>query len=411
MKADAEREYVSAGLTPARLATLLKDFDAGDLAKGLELAAQIEEKDLHLASVANTRRLALTGLPWQIVSAAEVDEIEDAGLRQRADEAAAFCKQVLRNTAGFDAALRHLALAIGRNLAVCEVVWGPDGLESLVPVPHTRLTYAMDGEQPELRILTREAAQDGIRMEPAKWMVHTPHAMAGLPMWGGLLRASAAAYMAKGFAVKDWLVFVELFGMPVRIAKYEPSASDKDKRELLAMLRSLGSDAAGIFSKAVELELKESSGRQGESPYERVCSFFNAELSKAWLGQTLTTEVGDSGSRALGDVHDRVRGDLLADDIRAEGDTVRDSLLAPMRSSRSARMCRCPTSADARTRPAIRWRCATWPSGRPGAACWSIGSGWRRSWDCRPPRTPRRRCKCRKQRHPRSGSRSSIGTG
>jgi SPP1 gp7 family putative phage head morphogenesis protein len=326
MKSDAEREYVSVGLTPAKLVALMKGFDGGDLAAGLELAVQMEEKDLHLASVANTRRLALTGLPWEIVSAADIDEIDD---RNRADEAAQFCKQALRAVVGLDKSLRHLSLAVGRNLSVAEIVWGPEGLEDIVPTPHTRLLYKLDGDEPELRVLTKEQAQDGIRMDPAKWLVHAPHSLAGLPMWGGLLRASAAAYVVKAFSVKDWLVFVELFGMPVRIAKYEPGATAKDKEELLGMLRSLGTDAAGIFSKAVELELKETS-KQGESPYERVCSFFNAELSKAWLGQTLTTEVGDSGSRALGDVHNEVRKDLLADDIRNEGDTVREQLLSPM---------------------------------------------------------------------------------
>ena len=45
--------------------------------------------------------------------------------------------------------------------------------------------------------------------------------------------------------------------MPVRIARYEPSATAEEKRELLEMLDSLGSNASGIFSRAVELQIVE----------------------------------------------------------------------------------------------------------------------------------------------------------
>lgn len=327
MRSDAEREWVSVGLTPAKLVSVLKTFDEGDLNQGVQLAEQMEEKDGHIYSVASTRRLALTGLDWEIVSAADVDNLKD---RSSADKAAAFCRETLSAIESFEPVLEHLALAVGRNLSVAECVWGPDGLADLAVVPHCRLFYKTDDDAPELRILTKSESQYGIRMEPAKWIVHTPQCVSGLPMRGGLLRLTAAAYVAKAFSLKDWLVFVELFGMPIRVARYEPTATNDEKRELLTMLRSLGTDAAAIFSKAVDLEMKESSQKNGEAPFERVAKFFNAELSKAWLGQTLTTEVGDSGSRALGDVHDRVRGDLLAADIKAEGRTVRRDLLQPM---------------------------------------------------------------------------------
>ena len=41
-----------------------------------------------------------------------------------------------------------------------------------------------------------------------------------------------------------------------------------------------------------------------------------------WLGQSLTTDIGEHGSRAAAEVHDRVREDLLVDDIADEGQTL-----------------------------------------------------------------------------------------
>lgn len=152
-------------------------------------------------------------------------------------------------------------------------------------------------------------------------------------MRGGLLRATALAYLAKHFSMKDWMVYAELFGMPVRIARYEAGATAEEKRELLHMLESLGADAAGIFSKAVEVQLMEAGRGTAPPPYERMCDFFNRELSKAWLGQTLTVEgtANDSRPGASGPaIHNEVRLDLRQDDIVKEGRTIRRDVLAPI---------------------------------------------------------------------------------
>ena len=119
--------------------------------------------------------------------------------------------------------------------------------------------------------------------------------------------------------------------MPLRVARYEPSATPEEKRELLAMLRSLGADAAGIFSKAVELDLVEAGRGKSPPPYDNLCTFFNRELSKAWLGQTLTVEPsGSPGSLAASRVHNEVRLDLRQDDLRKEARTIRRDVLGPL---------------------------------------------------------------------------------
>jgi phage gp29-like protein len=53
-------------------------------------------------------------------------------------------------------------------------------------------------------------------------------------------------------------------------------------------------------------------------------------MSKAVLGQTLTTEVGDKGSYAASKTHDSVRTDLMQSDARALGRVIRMQLIAPM---------------------------------------------------------------------------------
>ena len=145
------------------------------------------------------------------------------------------------------------------------------------------------------------------------------------------MRVTAMVYLAKNLALKDWMIFAEVFGMPVRIARYEPTATPEEKRELLGMLESLGANAAGIFSRAVELQIIEANRGTIGPPYERLVEFLNREMSKAWLGQTLTTDIaGQKGSYAASTVHELVRQDVLADDARKEGRTIRRDFLAPL---------------------------------------------------------------------------------
>jgi hypothetical protein len=88
---DTWRDYPADGLTPGRLASILKAADAGDLQAAMDLYEQMEEKDAHLFCVASTRRLALTGLPWQVVSAADVADGIDRGRPTRRRATAARC--------------------------------------------------------------------------------------------------------------------------------------------------------------------------------------------------------------------------------------------------------------------------------------------------------------------------------
>jgi phage gp29-like protein len=331
---DFQRDYPSNGLTPDHLIAIFRDADNGSPAAQMELFEQMEEKDAHLYSVAQTRRLAVTGLPWEIVSAAELPGWSTHRTRDSklADAAAQFCQDVLRSLDRFEESLTHLALAAGRGVSVAELIWEASStgvrLSGLIPVEHTRLVVDDLGN---LRILTSDSPNDGIPLPPNKFVVHAPQAISGHPMRGGLLRVTAMAYIAKRFAIKDWLIFAEVFGMPVRVARYAPNATPEEKREILEMLRQLGADATAVFSKAVDIEIKQSRSPGETNLYENLCLYFDREVSKAWLGQTLTTDTTRMlASSGAAKVHDHVRRDLRDDDLRKEANTLRRDLLTPL---------------------------------------------------------------------------------
>lgn len=322
---DARRGYPSVGLTPTRLLAYLQAADGGAPHTQFELFRDMLQKWPRLAAVEATRRLALTGLDYEILPAATPGA--DAALaRATADH----CEQVLAGLDRFPDVLGHLAHAIGYGLAVAELVWDRGRVIDLVPVPCTRLIA--DPHEPwRLRVLTDDDPTVGLALDehPHKWIVHQPHAAPARPFEGGLLRASALLFLAQNVSFKDWLIYSQIAGVPVRVAQFEPGTPDADKHALLRMLESLGTDAVAVLSKNVELKFVET-GRDGVRPYQPLQDYCNTEITILWLGQHLTTDIRASGSRAAAEIHDRVREDLLANDILAEGQTLRRDLLTPL---------------------------------------------------------------------------------
>jgi len=159
---------------------------------------------------------------------------------------------------------------------------------------------------------------------------HRYKARSGYDTRAGILRVCAWMYLFKNYGVKDWVAFAEVFGMPLRLGKYDSGASKADKDALVAAIRSLGSDAAGIISKNTEIEFVEAIKNAGTNNiYESLANFCDAQMSKAILGQTATTE-GTPGKLGNEDAQDRVRHDLIKADSESLGKTVRFQIIRPL---------------------------------------------------------------------------------
>lgn len=317
--------YPSAGLTPRRLTAILREADGGDLTRQMELFSEMEEKDAHLFSCLQTRKLAVSGSEW---------EVHPAGEGKDDEEISAFVRDSLGGITNFEDSLTDLMDAVGKGFAVSEIIWEVKG-GRVLPVAlkkraARRFTFTgPDGISDGPRLITESSPVYGEGLPPDKFMVHTYRAGADQPERGGLLRVLSWIYLFKNFAVKDWVAFCEVFGMPMRLGVYAPSATREDKDALLEAVTSLGSDAAGVISESTRIEFVEAA-KSGGGPYEGLVGVLNAEISKAVLGQTLTTEVGASGSFAAGRVHQAVRADIARADARALARTINRDLIRPL---------------------------------------------------------------------------------
>jgi len=322
--ADRWSSYPSVGLTPSRLAEIFRQADGGDVYCQMELFEEMEEKDAHLASLLQTRKLAVLGKDFEVLPYSKSPE--DLEISRAVGE-------MVYSLPRLEEAFLDLLDAVGKGFALMEAMWEVTGGQALVTelrwLPQKKVVF---GEDMQPRLLTAEAGWQGVEPPPWKVLYHRYKARSGYPTRAGVLRVVGWMYLLKNYALKDWAAFNEVFGMPLRLGKYDPAATAADREALVTAIRNLGADAAGVISKTTEIEFVEAArSGAGANPYQRLAEFCNREMSKAVLGQTLTTDTaGATGTYAAARVQEEVRRDLVDADAQALAATLREQLLRPL---------------------------------------------------------------------------------
>lgn len=317
---DKYSTYPSNGLTPVRLAQIFREADSGDVMRQMELFEEMEEKDPHLFSQLQTRKNSVTGLDYEVIPFSDDERDKDI---------AEFVRQEIESLESFEDVLMDLLDAIGKGIAMSEIIWTYD--EGKVTVEDIRWRHQKKffwDENDTLKVITKDYPA-GIEIPENKFIIHSYKARSGHPSRAGVLRVIAWMYLFKNYDIKDWVSFCEVFGMPLRLGKYNPSASEDDKLALMRALVQIGTDAAGIIPDGTEIEFKESSKSTSINVYESLARYCDEQISKAVLGQTLTSDSG-GGSYAQSKTHNEVRHDLTVADCKAIAATLRRDLIRPL---------------------------------------------------------------------------------
>lgn len=311
------------GLTPVRLAQILRAAENDDPVAYLELAEAMEEKDLHYLSVLGTRKRAVSQLPISVEAADGSDEAEaDAELVRT------WLKRDLIEDELFD-----ILDAIGKGYSVAEIIWETTATRWWPKrlIWRDPRWFQFDRETGETLRL-RDNTADGVELDAFKYVVHVHKAKSGLTIRGGLARAVAWSYLFKNYDIKDWVAFAEIYGIPFRLGKYDAGASEKDRRELLKAVSQIGSDAAGIIPRTTDIEFID--GKQSASDgalFQKLAEYLDRQISKAVLGQTATTDAEAGGlGGSQGTVHNDVRGDIERADAKLLAATLNAQLVQPL---------------------------------------------------------------------------------
>ncbi|MBW1778635.1 MAG: DUF935 family protein [Deltaproteobacteria bacterium] len=270
--------------------------------KGLKLYDEVD-RDPHAGSVLQTRYLAVVGKEWEVLPA------DDSA---RAKEIADAVKEILAGT-NFDQFRQEILQAILYGFYTAEVLWEVrDNL--LVPgkirAKHPR-RFAFDYDR-NLRLLTPQSMIDGEPVPDKKFIVFT-YGSSDNPYGRGLGQKLWWPVWFKKHGIKFWLVFLEKFGMPTTVGKYPPGTPKEQQQALLDAIEAIHTETGVKIPDTMAIDLLEAT-RSGKVTYETLCDYMDRQISKAVLGQTLTTEVKGEGSYAASKTHDAVRGDILKAD-------------------------------------------------------------------------------------------------
>ena len=130
----------------------------------------------------------------------------------------------------------------------------------------------------------------------------------------GIFAEILPAVLYKKGNIGDWARFCNIFGMPIREYTYD-AGDEEARRRLIQDARRQGSNAVYIHPKDSDLTLIEAGNKTGSSElYKTFAEYWDSKMSIRILGNTLTTDVGSSGTQALGTVHKDEEDEMNADD-------------------------------------------------------------------------------------------------
>jgi len=315
--------HPSRGLTPARLARILEAAEQGDITAQHELYMDMEEKDAHLYAEMSKRKRALLTVDWDIVPPRNPS-------KQEQDDAA-WLKEVLLDFANLEDLMLDALDAIGHGFSAIELEWDMIGRERLIVAAHHRpQTWLQLDRQDRNTLRLRDNTLDGLPLKSFGWLIHRHAAKSGYLARSGLHRILSWPFLFKNYAVRDLAEFLEIYGLPLRLGKYPPGATDKEKATLLRAVIGIGHAAAGIIPEGMAIEFKEAA-KGASDPYMAMMDWAERSISKAILGQTSSSEAKATGlGSGIANLHGEVRQDLKVSDARQLGGSFTRDLCYPL---------------------------------------------------------------------------------
>lgn len=320
-------------LTVDRLHSILRRAEMGDTADLFSLYRDIRLGSAHVQTITNQRQLAVLTKTLNIVP-----EDSKNPLDVRAADA---CRALTRSHGWQSVAMAHLLKGHLYPVAVLEQCYktaplgNREGLRYIpdewAAVPYRLLDYTeghlmlWDADPTRgHRLGTKQA------LTPIRHIVHRGHLLTDIPdNWGGPMRAALFWWL---FATMDrdwWVRFLDRFGAPFIVGRYD-SNDDKSKRTLTAAFSAATRLFGLVVSKETDIDVKAVATSSHGEAFEKLQTFANGELSKLFLGQSMTVSAQAGGlGGAQAEVQQNTLGDIEAWDLSALAATVNTQIIAP----------------------------------------------------------------------------------
>ena len=268
----------------------VKQFDCFD---------DLIEVDGDLRGLFNDRNEDVSGCDWVVL----------AGRDDKPSEVAAgLLNERLQNQLQFREFISHQLSSVPMGFACTNLVWGYE--EKLITplefhnAAHRRFAAPSQHRADEIWLIDgAESSYDLIELQAGLWAIsryrhRNPYA-------AGLMRTCAWWAMFKRWAVRDWQVFAEMFGLPLTLGYYEEGAGPESRRALEDAVKSVGQDGYAVLSSLTDLVIKETiRGGDSSTVYPLIKKMCDEVMTKLITGGTLNTDVAGVGSYNAAAVHE-----------------------------------------------------------------------------------------------------------
>lgn len=292
------------GLTAEMLLSYQRSAEQGSPVRQFDCYDDLIRVDGDLRGLINDRIEDVSGCDWVVMA--------PPGRNDKASEiAAAALDEQLQNQLQFRQFLAHQLTAIHYGFACTNIEW--DYVEKVIaPVrfvnpAHRRFAAPNGNRADEIWLIDgAKSSLDLIELERGLWAVSRYKNIIGRnPYAAGLMGTCAWWAMFKRWAVRDWQVFAEMFGLPLAIGYYEEGASGESRQALEDAVKAIGQDGYAVLSALTDLVIKETArGGDSSTVYPQIKRMCDDVMTKLITGGTLNTDVAGVGSYNAASVHE-----------------------------------------------------------------------------------------------------------
>ena len=269
-------------------------------------------------------------------------------------KAAKLVELCLGNIIDFNDSLRHLLFAKYTGQSFAEIQWAvttmSDGTQITKPQKlktvnskKWRIVLVPDKKQKGLagefkfvlydygRFMSKEhPGVDVDKVYPGRFIKHSPDKLISIHKRGAF-RATSFFFFYKKAMEAFRNNGAEKYAFPILYANVPSDITPEAQLSILNGLGRLSQNTNALFEDDVTVNTIDSNTTQGAAQmFTDAITEFNKAISVAILGQSMTTDQGDAGSRAMGEVHERVKMDGSMVEAVSLAATLEQQLIRPI---------------------------------------------------------------------------------
>ena len=294
------------------------------------IANELIQKDPSVAQSWGVRVAAISSAKWEVVGS---NEEQNAWVRRSLLNIQPSTQSGLDS---FYELLEYLQSAVMQGFALSTIEWeeGRSAIRGFKTYAQSLFSY-QESDLPYFVGQNQAGQNTDKKVYPRypEWIYHTANgARQTEPLRAGLVRPLAYLYCFSRLIKQEYLRGLEKYGLPTPAVSIDSTMYDdanEEKQALKDFWESMTYDGFILYDKEkMEVEFP-TAGTFNADDFKVFLEDNKKDIFRLILGQDSTSSA-DNSNRSTAQVHNLVRGDILASDARAIEETVNNQIIKPL---------------------------------------------------------------------------------